>query len=80
MINELLKPENKDITDKLNIHILPMANPDGYEYSRNNDRHWRKNRGINPGSTCKGVDLNRNWGFHWGGQLHSSYTMQRTWS
>jgi len=50
----------------LNIHILPSANPDGYEYSRNSDRLWRKTR-SDYGSLlrCKGVDPNRNWDFHW---------------
>merc|ERR1711971_478766 len=72
MINELVNnyEENKAIVDNLNIHFLPMANPDGYEYSRNSDRMWRKNRNPSPGKdsskACKGVDLNRNWGYHWG--------------
>merc|ERR1712226_232201 len=67
MINELVNnyEENKAIVDNLNIHFLPMANPDGYEYSRNSDRMWRKNRKDNGGILgCKGVDLNRNWAFH----------------
>lgn len=36
MINELVNKyeENKNIVDNLNLHFLPMANPDGYEYSR----------------------------------------------
>merc|ERR1711997_796777 len=80
MINELVTnyEENKDIVDNLNIHFIPMANPDGYEYSRNSDRMWRKNRNPSPGKdsskACKGVDLNRNWGFHWGeaGVSHNS--------
>jgi len=46
-------------------HILPVMNPDGYEYSRSTYRMWRKNRAQNAGSSCPGVDLNRNWGFHW---------------
>ena len=41
-------------------HILPLVNPDGYEYSRKIDRNWRKNRARIPGSECIGVDLNRN--------------------
>lgn len=69
MINELVNNYigNKDIVDNLNIHILPMSNPDGYEYSRSTDRLWRKNRRLDFRSNCQGVDLNRNWGFHWGG-------------
>ena len=27
---------------------------------------WRKNRQVNTNSSCKGVDLNRNFGYHWG--------------
>ena len=29
---------------------------------------WRKNRSRQHGWKCVGVDLNRNWGFHWGGE------------
>ena len=39
---------------------VPVANPDGYEYSREKDRMWRKNRRKNENSKCDGVDLNRN--------------------
>ena len=41
MINELVNKyeENKNIVDNLNIHFLPMANPDGYEYSRSSVSH-----------------------------------------
>ena len=31
-------------------------------------RLWRKNRAIDPKTGCIGVDLNRNWGYEWGGQ------------
>jgi len=81
MINELVNKyeENKDIVDNLNIHFIPMANPDGYEYSRNSDRMWRKNRNRDNTAkdstkACVGVDLNRNWGYHWGeaGVSHNS--------
>merc|ERR1711973_102684 len=43
-------------------HIVPLANPDGYDYSRKKDRMWRKNRRKNQDSDCDGVDLNRNFG------------------
>lgn len=32
------------------------------------DRLWRKNRSKIPGTFCKGVDLNRNYDFHFGGK------------
>lgn len=56
-----------DYIDKVNWYIIPSANPDGYQYSRDHDRMWRKTRSPT-GSIfgCKGVDPNRNWGYHWG--------------
>ncbi|XP_015176245.1 PREDICTED: carboxypeptidase B-like [Polistes dominula] len=48
-------------------YILPVANPDGYEYTFTNDRLWRKNRRNFVGTKCVGVDLNRNFGYKWGG-------------
>lgn len=48
---------------------MPLANPDGYEYSHTTDRLWRKSRGGGYGrGPCAGVDLNRNFGYRWGGQ------------
>ena len=39
-------------------YILPVANPDGYEYTKT-DRFWRKTRSPNEGSICIGTDPNR---------------------
>jgi len=55
-----------ELTERYNWYIMPVMNPDGYSYSWTNDRMWRKNRGENPGSTCVGTDLNRNFNFRWG--------------
>lgn len=49
----------------LDVVVVPILNPDGYEYSRTTDRLWRKNRGSTPNKTCTGVDLNRNFDYHW---------------
>ncbi|KAK9761651.1 hypothetical protein K7432_013302 [Basidiobolus ranarum] len=54
----------KKILDDAEIIIIPVSNPDGYEYTWNGDRLWRKNRRSN-GSGSYGVDLNRNWPDHW---------------
>ena len=54
------------LLDNTRIHIMPSMNPDGYEYSRNYDRMWRKTRSTNRGSNCIGTDPNRNWGYNWG--------------
>ncbi|KAK7069175.1 hypothetical protein SK128_003492 [Halocaridina rubra] len=47
--------------------VVPLTNPDGYEYTHTTDRFWRKNRrrNIDP-SGCVGIDLNRNWNISWG--------------
>lgn len=43
--------------------IVPIMNIDGYDYTWNNNRLWRKNRRQN-GLGAYGVDLNRNWDDH----------------
>jgi len=52
--------------------LIPCANPDGIIYSETTDRMWRKNRAVNRGSSCRGVDLNRNWDPAWGGRESTS--------
>ena len=47
--------------------ILPVLNTDGYVYSHEKDRFWRKNRSTVKNSRCKGADLNRNWPFYFNG-------------
>jgi carboxypeptidase T len=47
------------------IWVAPMVNPDGHEYSRTQDRLWRKNRRTNVDGSI-GVDPNRNYGYMWG--------------
>lgn len=44
--------------------IVPMLNPDGHEFSRTQNRFWRKNRRANSDGSF-GVDLNRNYGVGW---------------
>ena len=54
---------NDPIT-KVDWYIMPLLNPDGYEFSHDHDRLWRKNRRPPPQDSagdCFGVDLNRNW-------------------
>merc|ERR1719431_260321 len=69
IVRELVEDfaEHPDYLDKINWYFIPSANPDGYQYSFDHDRLWRKTRSDH-GSIlgCKGVDPNRNWGFHYG--------------
>ena len=66
-------PVVTDLVDNVEFFLVPVFNVDGYEYSRNVDRFWRKNR-RNNGDGTFGVDLNRNWGVGWGGTGSSSAT------
>ncbi|KAJ3643793.1 hypothetical protein Zmor_026481 [Zophobas morio] len=49
----------------LDWYFVPVLNPDGYTYTYNVDRLWRKNTAKSMTSNCIGVDLNRNWGYDW---------------
>jgi len=60
-----------ELLQRTEVYIVPVVNPDGYEYTWTTDRLWRKNRrylGIIDGRPLYGVDLNRNWGYEWGGE------------
>lgn len=47
------------------VWVAPMVNPDGHEYTRTDNRLWRKNRRRNRDGSV-GVDPNRNYGYMWG--------------
>jgi len=70
----LTDPLVKDLLSQITFVIIPLVNVDGYVYTwgtGSNVRLWRKNRRLNSG-TIYGVDLNRNWDDHWGGEGSSS--------
>ncbi|XP_077966845.1 carboxypeptidase B-like [Styela clava] len=59
-----------DVMNKVDIYLIPVSNPDGYEFTWTTDRMWSKTRSkaTNNGCTlpnCDGVDPNRNWDDHW---------------
>jgi hypothetical protein len=61
------------VTNLLNtveVWVIPVGNPDGYQYTFTNERLWRKNLRDNDGdgeiTIADGVDLNRNFESHWG--------------
>lgn len=55
-------PAIRDFVDTTELWVVPVVNPDGYQYTWSKDRYWRKNR-----RDGHGVDLNRNFGVAWGG-------------
>ncbi|KAH8336160.1 hypothetical protein KR074_005511, partial [Drosophila pseudoananassae] len=80
--------EDMDFVRNTTWYIMPVLNPDGYAFSHEYDRFWKKSRsqhqappptGIldsamtwlqqkqrGPEKVCYGVDLDRNWLYHWG--------------
>nr|XP_016923793.1 uncharacterized protein LOC108005131 [Drosophila suzukii] len=94
MIAELLRlmktnksNEEVDFIRNTTWYVMPVLNPDGYAYSHEYDRFWKKSRSQHqtpppsglldsamtwlqqkkgPEKVCFGVDLDRNWLYHWG--------------
>ena len=65
-IDELLHADQA-LLKNYEFAIMPLVNPDGYEYSRTVNRMWRKNRRPT-GRKTNGIDLNRNWDHRWSQQ------------
>ncbi|KAG0003907.1 Carboxypeptidase A4 [Entomortierella chlamydospora] len=60
--------KSKKITRLVNefeFTIIPVLNADGYAYTWEHNRMWRKNRQPTSIPFCAGIDTNRNWGYMW---------------
>jgi murein tripeptide amidase MpaA len=66
-------PAVRDFVDGTELWVVPVVNPDGYQYSWSKDRYWRKNR-----REGHGVDLNRNFSIAWGGNGSSGSKRSET--
>ncbi|BFF98963.1 zinc carboxypeptidase [Drosophila madeirensis] len=68
-IDELLVPRNpgvRDVAYNVDWYIIPVLNVDGFVYSHEVERLWRKSRmPSDPTGECIGTDLNRNFDFLW---------------
>ncbi len=56
-------PAIRAFVDHTRLWVVPVVNPDGYQYSWGTNRYWRKNRRDD-----HGVDLNRNFSVAFGGE------------
>ena len=60
----------KKLLQGTELWFMPVANPDGYQYTFSTERLWRKNLRDNDGNgqitVGDGVDPNRNFPNHWG--------------
>jgi len=66
VMQQLIENSNShNLLNELDFIIIPVTNPDGYEYSNQYQRLWRKTRSPIANSTCIGVDGNRNFAYQW---------------
>jgi len=67
LVNEFDQNLHNSVYTRVSWNIMPLANPDGYENSRQSSskRWWRKNMSppLHTHPMCAGTDLNRNVGF-----------------
>ncbi|XP_050072915.1 carboxypeptidase B-like [Anopheles maculipalpis] len=72
LIHQLVEyaDKNEDLLYNTDWIIVPVANPDGYVYSYETNRLWRKNRYAD-NVLCTGTDVNRNFPFRWSYTSHS---------
>ncbi|KAF4506597.1 hypothetical protein G6O67_006665 [Ophiocordyceps sinensis] len=59
--------EIRGFVDKYDFYLFPIVNPDGFKFSQNTNRMWRKNRQTSSQGNCFGRDINRNWPYKWNG-------------
>ena len=72
----------KRLVDNTQFYFIPCVNPDGYVYNEQTNPLggglWRKNRAKGVTGHVHGVDLNRNYGYLWGGdEIGSSSNVNR---
>lgn len=64
--DSLASPAGRANVGRRVVWIVPVVNPDGYNYTWTTNRLWRKNRRQNSNGS-RGVDINRNYAKGWGG-------------
>ncbi|KAG6448461.1 carboxypeptidase B [Manduca sexta] len=64
-VDRLLK--GQELLNGFDWIVIPVVNPDGYEYTHTNLRLWSKSRSTRShlGSICPGVNINRNFDMDW---------------
>ncbi|XP_063384724.1 carboxypeptidase B-like [Cydia fagiglandana] len=67
VVEGVLESNQARYLDNFDWIVLPVVNPDGYEYTHTDLRLWEKNLSTksNLGFICPGVNINRNFNIDW---------------
>ncbi|CAH2055628.1 unnamed protein product, partial [Iphiclides podalirius] len=67
IVHKLLDSDHSRLLNGYEWIIIPVLNPDGYEYTHTNLRLWMKSRSVRShlGAICPGVNINRNFDIAW---------------
>lgn len=60
------------LLESFDIVFIPVLNPDGYEYTWQSDRLWRKSRQQTKMRFCRGLDLDHAFGYAWDAVKHQT--------
>ncbi|KAK4151309.1 hypothetical protein C8A00DRAFT_17284 [Chaetomidium leptoderma] len=60
------------LLEHFDIVFIPVLNPDGYEYTWQTDRLWRKSRQQTKMRFCRGLDLDHAFGYGWDATKHQA--------
>lgn len=67
LIHQLVEKnaDNSKYLKKMDFYVILLLNPDGYEYSHEKNKNWRKTRKPIEGTNNAGTDINRNFDIFW---------------
>jgi extracellular matrix protein 14 len=66
------EPMLTKLLQRFDLVFVPVLNPDGYEYTWQTNRLWRKSRQLTKMRFCRGLDLDHAFGYAWGALEHET--------